>query len=164
MSERKIIFIAAGIFLGIIIAGVFIFFVPIRRGATRNADRVLYTGNEARQAIESFLDTTLPPVADNFFYREEGFMDSGIHIGMDIDAGTAWPFIQKYSGINQADFKPFEEHVSPAGTFLPPEDTEYWNYQSMAAPKYAEIIIDDSYEIIIYDEKSGRLLIHFSSN
>ena len=116
------------------------------------------TGNEARSRIEGFFGTPLPGSAGNFYYREEGFQDSFLNVGMDLPREDAWKFIEMYSGKKKKDFSALNGNDS-FSLNIP----GFWSTSEMKSPLMFSKTTGETSRCIIYDEETGRLLVSLSS-
>jgi len=121
----------------------------------------IYTDEEARAYQKDYFGMEIPAESKNLFYKYEGFQDSFYDLAMTLPPEKAWKFIKSYSGKNKSAFKKMD--------YIP--GTPYDDIHTPELKKYIlnsplQLTVEkgtDAKETIIYDEKTGNLIVHFFS-
>jgi len=121
----------------------------------------IYTGEEAHAYHKYYFGMEIPAESKNLFYKYEGFQDSFYDLAMTVPPEAAWKFIKAYSGKNKSAFKKMDYTPgTPYNDINTPELKKY----TLNSP--VELTVKkgkDAKESIIYDEKTGNLIVHFFS-
>lgn len=158
-----IVGLAAGIVFAALVASSYIIIHRIRTSLSQEDFISVYTGADARNAVDGFFNGALPEDAEMLYFREEGFMDVSYHVGLSLAPESAWKLIAEYSGKTKEDFQPLDYHPGPPGE--PSERNPYWDAEAMVQPVYVELMEEtekgwtERFELIVYDEPTQRLLI-----
>lgn len=155
--------LAAGIVLSVIVVSSFVIITNIRTSLANEDFISVYTGADARNAVDGFFNGALPREAEMLYFREEGFMDASYQVGLSLAPESAWKLIEGYSGKTKEDFQLLDYQLDPPGE--PSDRNPYWDTEAMVQPMYIELLEEteegwtERFELIVYDEPTQRLLI-----
>lgn len=150
----------AGLLTRVVVATVACFFYGIVKDLGEGMGPQVLTDEALRDRMEVFFNAPLPPTAGRLYYREEGFMDASYRLGLSLPPADAWNLIRAYSGKEKTDFR-----VPDLQTLLyETGETPLWRPAEMKAPVCHEVVVEnESRTLILYDEASLRLLVHFTT-
>jgi hypothetical protein len=147
-----------GLFLGIVLTLIVNYIYSFIKSLSGSMEPQVYSDELVRSKIEGYFSFPLPYSAGRLFYREEGFQDAKYLIGLSLPSKEAWQLIQAYTGKGKSSFHTLKNDHSIFSYDI--KKPNLWNLAELKEPLIYEIEETGSYKAIVYDEPTGRLLIH----